>query len=103
MILSLTNRVSLTILIISLPEITDNKLENEFRFAAARIFLFYTISRPGANRRLFLQGWICWSTNSTTRFNEVLQWAHILITTLTLSCLLLSQSAKYCLPCVWTL
>lgn len=32
----------------------------------------------------------------------MLQWACILITTLTLSCLLLSQSAKDLLPCIWT-
>jgi len=104
MILSLTNRVILMIQNISPPEVTDNKIDNEFRFPAiAGIFLFSTVLRPGANRRLFLQRCSCWSINSTTRFNEVLQWAYILITTLTCSCLLLSQSAKDCLPCIWTL
>jgi hypothetical protein len=56
-ILSLTNRVIVMMLNISFPEITDNKLDNEFRFSAeAGIIPFSTISGPGANRRLFLQG-----------------------------------------------
>jgi hypothetical protein len=57
MIISLTNRVTVKILNISVPEITDNKLDNEFRFSAeAGIILFSTISGPGANRQIFLQG-----------------------------------------------
>jgi hypothetical protein len=49
MILSLTNSVILIILNISASEITDNKLDNEFRIAAAAgIFLVSAISRPEA-------------------------------------------------------